>query len=376
MTAGGSSGWVLDTSRIAFGVDDRNQLERLLKDRSLGSAVLSLFEGATVNTTERQPALHMALRAADPSTWPGQDSDVSVLEQRDRFLGLADELHSGRSGLRDLIHVGMGGSDLGPRLLADALGDPASAVRVHFLSTLNHRRLEALLNRLDPATTGLVIASKSFSTEETLLQARAVKDWLGRHFQAQSWAATANRSRAQAFRIENDHVLSFPTWVGGRFSLWSSVGISAAAAMGREPFERLLAGAAAADRAFFQSSQAGEFVHLSHDLALLIHHLQRGLNLPTLGVVAYDPRLGLLGDYLQQLIMESLGKGVDLADEPLDEPAAPLVFGARGTDGQHALFQAFHQGLDHHPLILVGSLNDDTVDPDWQRTQLANLLGQ
>src|SRR5699024_9321073 len=169
-----------------------------------------------------------------------------VLAERDRFLGVARRLHAGEAGLTDLIHVGIGGSDLGPRLVADALSGDDSAVRVHWLSTLDGRRFERLCRQLDPATTGLVIASKSFSTEETMLLARAAREWLGSGWAERCWAATANVERARAFGLDDAHILSFPAWTGGRFSLWSSVGVSAAAAIGVYRFEALMAVAAAA----------------------------------------------------------------------------------------------------------------------------------
>ena len=368
--------WVLDASRVPLDADQRADCREEMVASGLALAVERLFSGEVVNPSERQPALHMALRAHSPDRWSGQGVAPELAEQRERFLQLAEQLYLGSMGITDLIHIGIGGSDLGPRLLLEALGDSSSRLRVHCLSTLDHRVLQRLLDSLDPAKTGLIVASKSFTTEETLLQARAVANWLGDTFAARSWAATAQADRAVAFGFKPDAVLEFPAWTGGRFSMWSSVGTCAAAAMGRERFESLLAGAAEADADFHQASVQSNNDQLAHELAGLMHGLCRRLDLATLGVVAYDPRLALLGDYLQQLVMESLGKSVDLSDRPLRQPTAPLVFSGRGTDAQHAMFQAFHQGNADHPLILVGTLEDPSVDPDWQRTQLAHLLGQ
>lgn len=369
--------WLLDYTRVSLNRQEHGDLLMLPEGAGLRDAIKALFAGQIVNPSEQQPALHMALRAARPADIPGADPHESLLEQRDTFLDLAERLHRRQDGLTDLVHIGIGGSDLGPRLVAEALDSGDTAPTVHWLSTLDSRRLRALLNRLNPATTGLVIASKSFATEETLIQATALRDWLGAHFQGRAWAATARPDRALAFGLSEQSILPFPQWTGGRFSLWSSVGVSAAASIGRARFEALLAGAEAADRdlqALVTRSAPHE--HLAVRLALVIHHWRRQQGLMSLGVMAYEPRLALLGDYLQQLIMESLGKGVDLADRPLVEPTSPLVYGGRGTDCQHALFQAFHQGLDVHPQLLVGALEDDQADPHWQRTQLAHLLGQ
>ena len=360
-----AGGWRLDLSRIPLTGTDRAQFSRQLEQVDLSAAVQRLFNGEIVNPSENRPALHMQLRS-DSAPEP-------VAKARDAFLESAERMHSGTSGLSDLLHIGIGGSDLGPRLVSEALDTAHSKVRVHWLSTLDARRFERLLQALDPERTGVVIASKSFSTEETLTQAMAVRDWLGERFEAQSWAATASPERALAFGLRAEHVLAFPEWTGGRFSLWSSVGVSAAALIGRFRFERLLAGASLADDHF--RDQRG-LEGLVFGLALMMHFLRRELDLSTLGVISYEPRLALLGDYLQQLVMESLGKGVDLAGQPLKTPTCPLIFGGRGTDLQHSIFQALHQGQDTHPLMLVGSLEQDGPFPDWQRAQLSHLLAQ
>jgi len=338
-------------------------LERLHRS-DLHARVTSLFAGETVNLSEGQPALHMMLRATDPA--------ADVLAQRTRFLDVADRLHASET-ITDLLHIGIGGSDLGPRLVAEALEPDEATLRVHWLSTMDGRRFERLLRQLDPERTAVVIASKSFSTEETLTQARAARDWLGSRFAGRAWASTAQPDKAVEFGVPAEQVLDFPGWTGGRFSLWSSVGVSAAARIGREAFERLLAGARAADEAL---KTRPDEQRLAVMLALLMHYLRRDLALPTLGFVSYEPRLALLADYLQQLIMESLGKGVDLDDRPVEAATAPLIFGGRGTDLQHSIFQALHQGPDTHPLILVGTLEDDHAYPGWQRAQLAHMLAQ
>jgi glucose-6-phosphate isomerase len=369
--SGGS--WTLDFSRIPLTREGLSSLERLPAERALADAVERLFSGRIVNPSEEQPALHMALRASGPFEGLDKTGAEQVIAGRDRFLSLAARLHGGETGLTDLLHIGIGGSDLGPRLVADALDEDDGAVRVHWLSTLDGRRFERLCRRLDPATTGLMVASKSFSTEETLLQARAARDWLGAGWAARAWAATANVERAREFGFEASHILPFPSWTGGRFSLWSSVGVSAAAVIGRAGFEKLLAGAEAADAEFRARPDAAGMATL---LALLIHYLRRGLDRDTLGVVSYEPRLALLSDYLQQLFMESLGKGVDIEGRALEAPTVPLIFGGLGTDLQHSIFQALHQGADSHPLILVGSRRAEHGHPDWQRRQLAHLLAQ
>lgn len=366
-------GWTLDYSRIPLTRAGRTALAGLPGAHDLEGAIERLFAGEPVNRSENQPALHMALRASASADWLDPALSTELIEARRRFLGLAAELHEGRPGLTDLLHIGIGGSDLGPRLVADALDGDDGALTVHWLSTLDGRRFERLCGRLDPATTGLVIASKSFSTEETLVQARAARDWLGSDWARRSWAATARPDRAVGFGLAEDHVLPIPDWTGGRYSLWSSVGVSAAAAIGPKRFAALLSGAELADDALrCQSADA----NIAVMLALLMHYLRRELDLDTLGFVSYEPRLALLSEYLQQLLMESLGKGVDLDDRPLDGGSVPLVFGGVGTNLQHSIFQALHQGTDSHPLLLIGSRVSDHDHPDWHRRQLAHLLAQ
>lgn len=357
-------GWRLDYSRIPLSSEGRASLYGKLLQRAVPAAVHALFSGAIVNPSENRPARHMLLRAARP--------DAELAAQRRRFLDVAEQLRQSPD-IDDVLHIGIGGSDLGPRLVADALDDGELGPRVHWLSTLDGRRFERLTRQLDARRTAVIIASKSFTTEETLVQAQAARDWLGSGFAERAWACTAMPERAQAFGIAPERVLDFPAWTGGRFSLWSAVGVSAAVRLGAEVFERLLQGAHEADEAL---RARPEPARLAVMLALLMDFLRRDLDLPTLGFISYEPRLALLGDYLQQLIMESLGKGVDVEGRPLDAPSSPLIFGGRGTDLQHSIFQALHQGVHTHPLVLVASLNDSHAYPDWQRRQLAHALAQ
>ncbi|MDT8448779.1 MAG: hypothetical protein RQ847_01275 [Wenzhouxiangellaceae bacterium] len=375
-----SGRWRFDASRAPLTLGGWRARYRSGAERPLEQAVRALFAGAVVNPSEHQPALHMALRADKPEDLTGRADAALVRASRERLLETAGALHAGRSPVRTLLHVGIGGSDLGPRLVADALvngvangvANPGSAVRVEWLTTLDARRIGHLLDSLDPAATGLVVASKSFTTVETLTQAAHIREWMGADWAERAWAATARPERAGEFGLESNHVLAFPGWTGGRFSLWSGVGLSAAAAIGPERWNALLAGARDADRAVID--------HLDRSLALALAHvidvLVRECGANTLGVVSYEPRLRLLAEYLQQLIMESLGKSVDLDGQAVAGPTAPLVFGGAGTDLQHSLFQALHQGTTRHPMLLVGSARDSAGIESWQREQLAHLLGQ
>lgn len=366
-----SSRWRFDASRTPIGLDEWRDLARPANLEPARQAIRALFDGGEVNPSEAQPALHMALRAGEPSRIAPADS-AGIVRSRDRMLELADGFHGGESGLRTLLHIGIGGSDLGPRLVADALDANDGAVSVEWLTTLDAARARRLMSSLDPATTGMVIASKSFSTVETLKQAAVLRDWLGLDGPRRTWAATANPGRAVEFGVPESNVLAFPAWTGGRFSLWSSVGLSAAATIGPDRWRRLLRGAERVDRDVCERLDETAALALARSIDALV----RRFGYETLGVVSYAPGLRLLAEYLQQLIMESLGKSVSTDGAPVAGPTSPLVFGGAGTDLQHSLFQALHQGTTRHPMLLLGATEAEPGLEDWQREQLAHLLGQ
>ncbi|MBY6204973.1 hypothetical protein [Halomonas denitrificans] len=330
------------------------------------AAVRRLFSGEIVNASEQRAALHPWLRRE------GSGRPESIRADQRRLAETADALYAGRTPVRTLLNVAIGGSDLGPRLVFDALDRQESAVDVRWLSTLDDRALTRQLDDLDPSTTGLVVASKSFSTRETLLQAGAVRSWLGADWAQRTWAATARPERAAEWGVEDAHVLPFDASVGGRFSVWSSIGLAAAAAIGPARWAEFLDGAAIADHAV-SSDPTGS---LAGRLAQAIDGLIRDHGFGTLGVVAYEPAYRRLAGYLQQLIMESLGKRVDADGNDLAGPSSPLVFGGAGTDLQHSLFQTVHQGLQRHPMLLVGAADASHSAHGFGQEQLAHLLGQ
>ncbi|MCA1778511.1 MAG: glucose-6-phosphate isomerase [Xanthomonadaceae bacterium] len=240
------------------------------------------------------------------------------------------------------------------------------------LSNLDGRRIARLLEKLAPETTALVVASKSFCTSETLAQAALIRDWLGACAADRIWAATARPDRAREFGVQNSNILEFPEWVGGRFSLWSSVGLSAAARIGPDAWIRLLAGARRADQQLVDDLPGS----LAYALARVLDALVRDGGFDTLGVVSYDPSLFLLAEHLQQLVMESLGKSVELDGQPSRGSTSPLIFGGAGTGLQHSLYQALHQGTRRHPMLMLGSVFCGEGPEGWPSEQLSHLLGQ
>jgi len=340
----------------------------------LAAAREALFAGEIVNLSEGRPATHVAERGS------GSPEDVDLaIARRQRVRALIDAIEAGAFGpVTGVLHIGIGGSVLGPALLVDALGRRSARLDVRFLSNIDGAAFEAAVERLDPATTLVVVASKTFTTLETLanmdaalgwLRAAGVADPLGRAI-----AVTAAPEKAVEAGIDETRVLPFGEGVGGRYSLWSAVGVSAALALGWDAFEELLEGAAEMDR-HFRFAEPAANMPLVAAFADRLYAEQRGCQ--TRGVFAYDERLRLLVPYLQQLEMESNGKSVTAAGKPVQGPSAPVTWGGTGTDAQHAVFQLLHQGTVLVPVEFVAVREGaDDQDPEHRRLLLLNAFAQ
>mgnify|MGYP006272262555 CR=1 FL=1 len=371
-----SCGLELDLSRQRVDGPALEALLRLARDARLEDAMRDLQGGAEVNATERRAALHTALRAAT-----GERAEVDRARERMRHWceRLQRGEHRGFDGapISDVVNIGIGGSDLGPRLVAEALRPPAGP-RCHFVANIDPDDLRQQLRGLDPARTLFIVCSKSFRTEETRVNAEAARRWLhgagagrdriGRHF----IAVSSNLEAAADFGIPGDHCLPMWDWVGGRFSLWSAVGLSAAIAIGWERFEALLAGARAMDR-HAREAPAGDNLPLLSALfdCWNCHFLGAG----TLAVLPYAQRLARLPDFLQQLVMESNGKRVAADGSALPYHSAPVIWGSAGTIGQHSFHQLLHQGTRDCPLELLLPLRD-AEDPRQHARLVAHCLAQ
>jgi len=311
-------------------------LARLAGERGLAEWRAAMLEGYPVNTTEHRAAGHTALRAAEPPAEVAQ----ALARMRERAARL-------RAGpIRRIVNLGIGGSDLGPRLVADALAAPkGDAPDVRFVANVDPLELARALAGADPATTLFIVVSKTFTTQETMANAAAAKQWLGtRPASAHMIAATASPETARRFGIEE--VLPMPEWVGGRFSLWSSAGFAAMCAIGPEKFDELLAGAREID-AHFASAPFEENVPVL--MGLLGAWNVNFLGAAAHAVLPYSHALRLLPAWLQQLEMESNGKRVDHDGREVGYATAPVVFGAEGTVGQHSFHQLLHQGTQRVP---------------------------
>ena len=334
----------------------------------------AMFAGERINTTEDRAVEHTALRGV------GRESSVEEAQALlRRMRALVDAIHAGALGeVRHLISVGIGGSALGPRLGVDALGRGADGIDVHVVSNIDGVALEDAFAACDPATTLIAVASKTFTTTETLINAQSALGWLEEHGVDDPYgrviALTADPDKAVEWGVDETRVLPFAESVGGRYSLWSSIGFPIAVAIGWEGFAEFLEGAATVDRHFRDTDGLANLPLRAAWADLLYTHL-RGTQ--TRACFAYDQRLDLLPDYLQQLEMESNGKRVTLDGKPLVGPSAPITWGGVGTDAQHAVFQLLHQGTVLVPVDFIACVAPgDALEPAHHRTLLQNCFAQ
>jgi len=333
----------------------------------------ALFSGGIVNPSEDRPATHVAERGS------GAPEEVDLATaRRQRARSLVDAIEAGAFGdVTGVLHIGIGGSVLGPHLLVDALGRKRAKVDVRFLSNIDGEAVDDAVRTLDPATTLIVAVSKTFTTAETLANLDAALGWLteagvpdpsGRVI-----AVTASPEAAVAAGVDETRILQFGEGVGGRYSLWSAVSVSVALALGWDAFEELLEGAAEMDR-HFRFSEGSANVPLLAAFADRLYVEEAGCQ--TRGLFAYDERLRLLPFYLQQLEMESNGKSVTTDGKPAGA-TAPVTWGGTGTDAQHAVFQLLHQGTLTIPVeFLAVREADDAQDPEHHRQLLLNAFAQ
>ena len=334
----------------------------------------ALFAGEIVNATEGRAATHTAQRGV------GADADVeeaAALHQRMRLL--VEAIHDGALGeIAHLIHIGIGGSALGPAMAVRALAYDVAEVDVHVVSNIDGVALELACAACDPATTLIAVASKTFTTIETMTNAESALTWLRDNGVADPHgrviALTASPEKAVEWGVDETRILPFPESVGGRYSLWSSIGFPVAMATGWDDFEAMLVGAAAVDR-HFAAAEGRANLPLRAAFADQLYTRLRGCQ--TRGVFAYDERLALLPNYLQQLEMESNGKRVTADMQPVSGPTAPITWGGVGTDAQHAVFQLLHQGTVEVPVDLIASFAPgDMLDPAHHRILLMNCFAQ
>ena len=380
------AGLLLDLSRTAISEEVLGALLALAEATGVAAFRDRMARGESVNATENRAALHMALRAPPgvPFHTGTEDAAAEVHATLAAMQAFAARIHDGTlrgaTGQRftDVLNIGIGGSDLGPAMAARALWTPACPMRAHYLANVDGHAWEEIRHRLDPARTLVLIASKTFTTQETMTNAALVRAWLASALgeaatPAHLAALSTNLPATAAFGIAPDRVFGFRDWVGGRFSMWSAIGLSLALALGWASFARLLAGARAMDEHFLAAPLRDNLPVL---MALAEVWHVNALGYPTRAVLPYDERLARLPAHLQQLEMESLGKRVALDGTPLARASGPVVFGEPGTNAQHSFLQLLHQGTTPVPADIILVANPDHPHADSHRKLLANGLAQ
>ena len=361
-------------------------LVELAKQQNLEGWRTRMASGEKINTTEKRAVLHMALRQKEDQAIKVDDEDVipsirAVDKKMSAFVkSVREGTWKGATGkkIRHIINIGIGGSDLGPRMVTRALDAYATGPEVHFAANLDAFDLTSKLKNLDPSETLFVIVSKTFTTQETLLNAETAKAWLikklGKNAVPEHFVAVSqNQKRAEEFGIKSDAIFSMWDWIGGRFSLWSAVGLSIALAIGMDHFKNLKAGAASMDKHFCETPLHKNIPVL---LALFSVWHRNFWQSNAYAVLPYSDRLSDLPRYLQQLEMESNGKTLTRDRKPLSYATAPLLFGECGTVGQHSFHQWLHQGSDKVPVDFIGIIEDDLHLPAHHEALLANMVAQ
>jgi glucose-6-phosphate isomerase len=360
-----------ETLQLLFALADQSELKKQIGE---------LISGSKVNVSEQRAALHTALRSPDSNTDISKlvHNELSYMEQ------FVNKLHAGEvkgysgKSIDTLINIGIGGSDLGPRMTCEALKDvKTSEIKFHFVANIDANEINSALSASDPETTLFIVSSKSFSTEETLTNAKTARQWLiehgcndpAKHF----IAITANVPAAEEYGIPPENIFKIWDWVGGRYSVWSAIGLPVAASIGMDNFRKFLAGAHAMDEHF---KNAPITKNIPAILGLLDIWYINFFNAETLAVIPYDQSLQILPAYLSQLIMESNGKNVDQSGRPVEYKTGAIIWGNVGTNAQHTFIQLLHQGTHLIPVDLLVGLKNRKGQQEHQDILVANCIAQ
>ncbi len=379
---------LLDFSKNRINEDTLGLLRALAKEQDVSGWITRMFRGDKINHTEQRAVLHVALRnrSGQPVQVDGQDVMPDVTAMWDKMRQFSEAVRCrkwlGYSGqtISDVVNIGVGGSDLGPLMVTEALRSYAiHDLRVHFVSNVDENHINDTLARVNHNTTLFIIASKSFTTQDTLVNAEAARDWflqrsqqpdsVAKHFVA----VTNNVSAAREFGIEAANIFTMWDWVGGRFSMWSCVGLSIAIAIGMDKFEQMLQGAHDMDE-HFRTAPLAE--NLPVTLALLGIWYNNFFNAESYAVLPYDQHLEHLPAYLRQMDMESNGKRVDRHGKVVEYSTGPIVFGQLGITGQHAFYQLLHQGTKLIPADIIAPISIRREIKTQHLVLLANVFAQ
>ena len=378
---------LLDFSRNRITGDTLNLLLALASEREVPRRIQALFAGEVVNATENRPAQHMALRgpASPPLLVKGADIRLEIEAERERMLELAEAIRSGDyrgatgARIRHVVNIGIGGSDLGLVMAIEALHEYRTPeVQIHYVSNVDGTQLADVLARTPAAETLFIVCSKTFVTWETALNANAARAWfirqlgdaaVARHFVAVS----VNAPAMDKFGIAEEHRFRMWDWVGGRYSLWSSIGLAIAIAIGSEHFREMLGGGRELDEHFRTAPLADNLPVLLALIAVWNQNLQ---GTTSQAILPYDGRLHRFAAYLQQLEMESNGKGVTRDGQPVQWSTGTVIWGEPGNNGQHSFFQLLHQGTANFAADFIAPVEGSSPYADQHLVGLANLLAQ
>jgi glucose-6-phosphate isomerase len=377
---------LLDYSKNRITTETLELLVQLARETGVPEAIESLFSGTRINETEDRAVLHVALRnrSNEPILVDGKDvmpAVNTVLDQMEAFCGkLLSGQWTGYTGqpITDIVNIGIGGSDLGPVMVTEALRPYWKSVTPHFVSNVDGTHIAEILKRVNPETTLFIIASKTFTTQETMRNAFSAKDWflktakdsdVAKHFVAVS----TNQQKVEEFGIDPANMFVFWNWVGGRYSLWSAIGLSIACTIGFDNFRALLEGAHAMDTHFRKTPLEQNIPTL---LALIGIWYNNFFGAETEAILPYDQYLHRFGAYFQQGNMESNGKSVDRNGTPVSYQTGPIVWGEPGTNGQHAFYQLIHQGTKLIPCDFIAPAQTHNPLADHHTILLSNFFAQ
>ena len=373
--------FLFDFSKNNVSKEILSALLNLAKECDLDSAINAKFQGEAINATENRAVLHTALRKLTGK----DDKSIQVKKELQKIKGFSEKLlngdHKGYSGkqIKDIVNIGIGGSDLGPKMVANALRGYWSTIRPRFISNVDAEQLTEELEGLNPETTLFIIASKTFTTQETMTNAGTAKEWflinggseseISKHFVAVS----TNEQAVNEFGIDSANMFEFWDWVGGRYSLWSAIGLSIACSCGYDAFEELLQGAHDMDEHFREASFEHNLPVLSALVGIWYNNF---LGYESVAILPYDHRLRFLPAYLQQADMESNGKYISREAKKITYDSGPIIWGEPGTNGQHAFYQLIHQGTKIIPTEFIAFVNPGHKEQDHHDKLLANFFAQ
>ena len=379
---------LFDFSKNLITEETLQLLTKLATEIGLEEKIIAYFSGVKINVTENRAVLHTALRnrSNEPVYVDGKDVMPGINKELNKMRKFCNTIHTGMwrgytgKRIKDIVNIGIGGSSLGPQMVATALTPYAiPTVQVHFVSNVDQADLVETLKRLSPETTLFLIDSKTFTTQETMTNANSAKRWLlaaanfegaiANHF----IAISTNTEKVVEFGIDPENMFEIWDWVGGRYSLWSAIGLSIALSVGMENFEALLEGAHAADEHFRNNPSAKNIPVVMALLGIWYNNFYAA---ETHAILPYDESMRLFSDYLQQGDMESNGKSVDIHGKPINYQTGPVIWGQPGTNGQHAFYQLIHQGTKLIPCDFLAPASSHYNLPEHHDILISNFLAQ